>query len=380
MKLTRDHNVLTHRNTMEDVYTIPNMPVYFGCVDFDESEDLFLDQIFSLCKETGMIQIRDFPPADLLYLTRHNDSIGGVWNSLFESILSVVCRELSQIYRPRILEVGGGSGKLAEKILNSLDIKEYVLYEPNPPDDLFSNHPQLRIIKEYYRENISSKNTYDLILHSHVIEHVESPTQFMENISKCVGPDSVHIFVIPNLKETFSRKYTNALNFEHTFFMTEDYTDLLLNNTNMEILSKEYFLDHSIIYVTKRNESLTPKSIPNFYMEHEVLLREFISYHENFVNFVNEKMMNFKGNIFLFGAHIFSQYLIGFGLDPGRISCILDNSPLKIGKRLYGTSLFVDHPSSIKDIDCAVILKVATYQEEIRAQLLKINPNVVIIE
>ena len=114
--------------------------------------------------------------------------------------------------------------------------------------------------------------------------------------------------------------------------------------------------------------------------EYYTLLNDFTQYHEEFVSDTNEKISNFKGDIFLFGAHVFSQYLIGFGLETERISCILDNSPIKIGKRLYGTKMRVMSPDVIKNRDCAVILKVASYREEIMSQLVKINPNVVIIE
>ena len=52
--------------------------------------------------------------------------------------------------------------------------------------------------------------------------------------------------------------------------------------------------------------------------------------------------------MFLYGAHIFSQYLLAFGLNQNKIEGILDNSQLKIGKRLYGTNLKVFDPKIIE--------------------------------
>ena len=72
---------------------------------------------------------------------------------------------------------------------------------------------------------------------------------------------------------------------------------------------------------------------------------------------------------FLFGAHIFSQYLLSFGLDQSKIHGILDNSTLKIGKRLYGTNLTVFNPKVIANEDVGVILKVGSYRNEIIDQL-----------
>ena len=72
-----------------------------------------------------------------------------------------------------------------------------------------------------------------------------------------------------------------------------------------------------------------------------------------------------------------SQFLIFNGLMTSKINCILDNSPLKIGKRLYGTSLRVKNPRSIAcDKNPVVILKAGPYNDEIKADILEnINPN-----
>ena len=50
-------------------------------------------------------------------------------------------------------------------------------------------------------------------------------------------------------------------------------------------------------------------------------------------------------NIFL----IFSQYLFAFGLDIKPIISILDNSPIKIGKRLYGYDIDVNSPKILSN-------------------------------
>jgi len=96
---------------------------------------------------------------------------------------------------------------------------------------------------------------------------------------------------------------------------------------------------------------------------------------------INLKIQSHDGDIYLFGAHIFSQYLFSFGLSKDKIKAILDNSPLKIGKRLYGTNLMVKTPkilsSSIKPL---VILKAGIYNDEIKKDILeKINPNTTFI-
>ena len=117
-QITRVQNILTGASTMKDVYTIKDMPVHFGCVDSDHKEDLFMDQKFIICKETGIIQIEAFPTSDLLYLTKHNDAIGKTWSDLFSFVSEIVSDNI--VKESTVLEIGGGCGSLAKMIIERL--------------------------------------------------------------------------------------------------------------------------------------------------------------------------------------------------------------------------------------------------------------------
>ena len=54
-----------------------------------------------------------------------------------------------------------------------------------------------------------------------------------------------------------------------------------------------------------------------------------------------------KKNKYIFGAHIFTQYLIEFGLNNEFI-CVLDNDVKKQGQYLYGYDLIVNSPTILK--------------------------------
>ena len=81
--------------------------------------------------------------------------------------------------------------------------------------------------------------------------------------------------------------------------------------------------------------------------------------------------------LYLFGAHIFSQCLINYGLNVKRIDCIIDNDFNKQGKRLYGTDLKVFSPKILSnDNDPVVILKAGAYNQEVKKDILEnINSN-----
>ena len=76
--------------------------------------------------------------------------------------------------------------------------------------------------------------------------------------------------------------------------------------------------------------------------------------------------------MYLFGAHVFAQYLTAFGLDITRITSVLDNDSKKQGNRLYGTPLLVNSPKILKDVqNPVVILKAGVYKNEIKEDILQ---------
>ena len=215
-----------------------------------------------------------------------------------------------------------------------------------------------------------------------MLEHIYDPHSFLSHIDSFL-PDGKHlVFSLPNLQEMMIRKYTNALNFEHTIFLTEPYIEYLLNQHNFRIIRREYFKkDHSIFYDCIRDSSVQKTKLPeDLFEKNKKLYLEYINFHKELINELNVKIKMLEKNqkLYLFGAHIFSQYLISFGLNVNHLDCIIDNDINKQGKRLYGTDFKVFSPKILnKDTDPVVILKAGVYDQEIKKDILKnINPNV----
>ncbi len=118
----------------------------------------------------------------------------------------------------------------------------------------------------------------------------------------------------------------------------------------------------------------------NFYPEYKKMYLDMIKYYKEEVTRLNNEIENFKGEVYLFGGHIFSQFLIYMGLNVENVSGIIDNSKDKEGKRLYGSALNVYNPKIISEKDSVmVIAKAGQYQKEVEAQLKYINKNVTLL-
>jgi 2-polyprenyl-3-methyl-5-hydroxy-6-metoxy-1,4-benzoquinol methylase len=370
---SRNTNILTNKPTLETLFSVEKFPTYVGCVSTPQIDDFLLELTIDICKETGILQLKHLASMDQVYLFPHNDAIGQTWKEHNEKFMNFI----NDVSPKKILEIGGGSGKLATMYINKNSNVDWTILDPNP---VFENNNKIHSLKKYFSSELNIDHNFDAIIHSHVLEHQSSPEEFFNDISKFLAINGLHIFSFPNLDEWLRKKYLNCLNFEHTIFLTEMYVDCILERTGFELLKKVNFKDHSIFYLTKYTGIKHNIEFPNLYDQNRKLYLEYIQYYKNFVSELNSKLENFPHTVYLFGAHIFSQYLLSFGLNQNKISGILDNSKLKINKRLYGTNLQVFDPTIIENQNVGVILKVGSYRNEIIDQLKKINPKITIFE
>jgi hypothetical protein len=375
--INRNIDIVLGNNDLEDLYTFKNSPVFMGCVNQDLSEDILADMSWKISKESGMIQLNPLLPLDVVYNTEHGSgTIGKIWDEHHTSFANFIYK-----FKPKnILEIGGLHGVLAEKYLKlDSDIK-WTMVEPNPTVD--PNLP-IKVIKEFFNDKFTSEEKFDTIIHSHVLEHVYNPDEFINHKSSFMNDGDLLIFTIPNMEVMLMNNYTNCINFEHTMYFTEPYVEYFLSKYNFELIEKQYFkTDHSIFYCAKKISNSTPATLQNgLYEKNKSVFQNYIESYLNDVNQLNKTILETDLPVYLFGAHIFSQYLILFGLDSSKIVCLLDNDLKKENKRLYGTTLISKSPKILKDIPKAlVILRAGVYNEEIKKDILEnINPNIIFI-
>jgi hypothetical protein len=381
MNLTRTSSVITDNFTkLEELSSIEKFPVFIGATNDDEEKDQYQDLTFDICTETGMIQLRNLVDPEIVYSQFHSEAIGKVWETHHDKLLELILKYQDN---NTILEIGGSDSRLAIKALKNIpigshpyyvensSIKKWIIVEPNLK--LKHDNPKLKYIEKFFDSNIDED--FDMVVHSHTLEHMYMPEMFLNDISYLLKDGDFHIFSVPNLLKYLENKYINTINFEHTLFLTEHFIDFMLSCYNFEIIEKQYYEDHSIFYVTKKSKT-KPITLHNKYKEYKQLYLDSINYYKDFVNDLNKVLKKHHETVYLFGGHVFSQYLITLGLDTSTITCILDNSKSKINKRLYGTDLLIESPENMDLTDSLIILKVGQYQEEIKKQLLEINPTI----
>lgn len=359
------------KKDLEPLHCFPKFPVFMGCLDQPASADLKVDMDWWISRSSGLIQLKKLLPLNVLYPESHGaGAIGALWDKHHRTF----ARFVSEAAPTAVLELGGAHGILARDYKQFASIP-WTILEPNPsPVD----GCDARFIKGFFDEKFVFDGEFDTVVHSHVFEHIYEPDRFMEHLAGFMGNGKNLIFALPNMQVMLERKYTNCINFEHTIFLTEPYIEFLLAKHGFKIVRKEYFMDdHSIFYAAKSGSAQPEAKLPDgLYEKNRRLYKDYVDYHLELIRDLNRRVAATAGPVYLFGAHVFAQYLIEFGLDTSRIVSLLDNDARKQGKRLYGTALTVQSPKVLRGVrEPAVILKAGVYNPEIKEDILSnINP------
>lgn len=348
-----------------------------GCLDQPATADLKQDMSWWISRGTGLIQLKQLLPLDVLYPESHGaGAVGALWDKHHKAFAQF----LSRFSPSSVLEIGGAHGILAREYKH-FDKISWTILEPNPsPVD----GCDARFIKGFFDDKFAYDQAFDAVVHSHVFEHIYEPDQFMRHLSQFMSAGKHLVFSLPNMQVMLERKYTNCINFEHTIFLTEPYIEFLLARHGFRLLTREYFMDdHSIFYAAVRDAAAKPVALPHgLYEKNRQLYQDYVNYHVELIGDLNRRMRDTSRPVYLFGAHVFAQYLIEFGLDVSRIVSLLDNDRKKQGKRLYGTNLMAHAPRVLREVrDPVVILKAGVYNQEIKDDILQnINPSVTFFE
>ena len=373
---------ITYSQKFRKIYSIKQFPIFMG-VSKNIKNYNFKNLNWWINTESGNIQIHPKVSLDKLYYKSHGSgTVGKTWKDHHELFFKLVKKYL----KGNICEIGGGNNSISNKIKNYSKIINFYCFDKNL--QLKKKNQKIKKVTKFFNRNFfKDKNTFqaDLVIHSHTFEHLYDPNKFLQDVKSILSKNGKHIFTMPNMQPMIKKGYANAMNFEHPFYYDEKLVDCLLLKNDFKIIKKKLFKeDHSIMYVTKIDDSYNTNQNKK--------LNNYQQYHKNFKLFKKtfelwkkeiikiNKIVKKYNNVFLFGAHVFSQLQIFNGLNKKKIMGILDNDKNKINNFLYGTNLKVYNPIILKKItQPCVILRAGSYNQEIKKKLLEINKNTLII-
>jgi len=353
------------------VYNLANVPVRLSCVESPDGH-LFDVLSFSQCLDCKTIQLGQLMDPSVLYATSHNyTSMGKVWEEYFKTMTD---RLNPLVLNKTVLEIGCPSGKLARK---SANFNRWYIVEPNKNKSIDFG-PTIEFIEEFFDDTTEVPEPVDVIVHSHVFEHIYDPNRFLKKCHRLLKDGGEMVFGVPNMEYLTEKSLClfAGVFFEHTIFLNKHNISYMLRRHGFEIVEISDYANHSTIYRCKKGE---PDHIPVPEIhDYLPLFFELIQKYEDFVERCNAVIRQTTKPVYVFGASYNTQILLSIGLDR-TLNGVLDNCKEKQGLYLYGSALQIFDPATISETKCVVILKNGYYVDEIRDQLLNINPDTEII-
>jgi hypothetical protein len=296
-----------------------------------ETNDIFIKIPYNvyLCSHCNTLQNKYLGDLNEIYRINHADSTGKTMTELHECVSSIVKNKSSDTNG--FIEIGSSLGILADLIIEKMPEIKYTIIEP-----CFKGKKENKIIHNDFFENVNEKDIHgNFLIMSHVFEHFYNPLEILTKIKKCHFIDHF-LLVFPDLEYYLKNNIYHVLNTEHTYYTDNDFLQKTIENTlNFKLEEKIYYKNHSVIFYFKKQNSLLLNEMPinseytNVHQYYSEIIKKVEQYNE-----IIEK--NKESNIYLFPASIHSLFLTTFGLS-NLFTGYVDNSPNKIGKKMYGT-------------------------------------------
>ena len=346
-----------------NICKIEKMPIFMGSIEKPE-DYLFSDMTFISCDNCNSIFLREIIDPNILYKNNHNRVIvGETWKNHYTEFVNFI----GDVDGKNIIEIGDPSLKVAKFLLNNCG--SYSIIEPNPDID----NEKVNVINQYFDENFETNLKYDLVINSHFMEHVFNPIKSLIKMNQILDKNGELIFSVPNLQYLLENNFyiNNILQFEHTYFYSTESMSNLLNRCGFELVEVNNYLNHSIFYKCVKSDKISDFE----YFENKKYKKKFLdiwSDSKNKIKLINEMIsLHPNNNIYLFGCHVSSQFLLSNGLFINRVKNILDNSIDKNGKYLYGYHLKTESPDAIIGVETPIIIcsHMSVYFDEIKNQL-----------
>lgn len=371
MKIVERTNcVMCNSTELSPSHNIPQFPIYMGTTNRPQVEDLYHDMIFAKCELCDSIQLKELIPLDILYKESHTGIIGATWASHHAQF----CTFAEKYAHGVVVEIGGSNLAVANRLSSSEKIDSIMVFD----NQIYMENIKSEkiILREEFFDVKNVPSSVSCVMHTHLIEHLYKPIEEFKKIHEAMPDNGYMLFAAPLIGRMLKRYFTNAMNFEHTYLLTEAKIDEMMTTSGFTLVEKEYFSEYAAFYAYKKTAS-AKKSDLKKHPEDVKIINNFVGHYLNEVKKIQAQINSSPEKTFIFGAHIFTQYLLSFGLNEKHFCNILDNDPKKIGNRLYGTDLIVQSPKILKDVEKpTVVLKAAQYTEEIKKDIIEnINPN-----
>ena len=215
-----------------------------------------------------------------------------------------------------------------------------------------------------------SHEKYNLIILSHVLEHVYELNSFFDNLKLNLTSDGLVYIEIPNSEYYHCMNYDvplQEINIEHiNFFSKYSLSKLLIMNnfTPVSIIDDSFNIkDRTPYYVIRGIFKLNSVNIG---------FDKYVTDGINFLEKVQRKLHDITGNFYIYGMGAFTSKIMDTFHD--KIIDIVDDNPSYKGKTILGKEIinYDDFKLRVKNKD-NIVITIIFSSEKVKNKLLELN-------
>jgi len=326
------------------------------------TEQVYMPFNVLLCSHCNAVQTKYLGNLSIIYSKNHAVNTGSLKTEMKRLFSDFIAEDN---HSNGIMEVGSSDESLSVCIRQKTQTS-YSIVEPS-----FTGNPEgITLINDYIENVDITSFPVDTIIMSHIFEHLYQPMKILENISK--AKNIQHIYLNhPDFEYYVKENVYVVLNSEHVYYIEHDVLISYFEKYGF-LLEKRYNYDnHSIFLYFKRFSEI------RYFDETRLINKKtvndityFFSSMQKVISALHKIIKeNPTKKYYMWPASAHSISLFACGFDTSLLTCLLDNSPTKIGNYLDSYNLYC---SSFKELierkdpnTCIIIGGAGSYSKDV---------------
>jgi SAM-dependent methyltransferase len=334
----------------------------------------------AFCGTCGHVFNRSFDPSLMEYTQAYENSLH--FSARFQEYATALARRLVDLYAIRgkdVIDIGCGKGDFLAMVCEYGDNRGFGFDPSYVPEHMAPERAaRMSIVQDFYSAQYASTRA-DLITCRHVLEHIQHPRGFVENVRQAVGSrmDTVVFFEMPNVLYTLKDLGIWDLIYEHCSYFSPPSLREVFRSSGFAVKELHDLYEGQFLGI---DTVAAPAALPGQDPATPGDVQMIDGYVQKFADEYSAKVAHWKGRLEEWTR--LGKRVAAWGggskgvtflnvLQPGTtVGCMVDINPRKQGMFVSGTGQPVVGPEALRNYapDVVIIMN-PVYKAEITGQL-----------
>ena len=237
-----------------------------------------------------------------------------------------------------------------------------------------------------------SYSEFDFIFANNVVNHSNSPVDFVKNVGKLLKKGGLFVFEVPYWLNTVTSLRFDQIYHEHVTYLTVESTQNLLLAANLSVIDIEVIDYHGgslRVYASHSGSEQSNNVQRLFEIESKFRLKELETYNQYMHKIENRRSevlaeIDSKGKgktVFGIGAAAKANtFMTYYGFNSNNMAFVLDSSEYKVGKITPVTKIPIYDDQKVLSIGPGLgVLLAWNIAMPLKSKLLELNPDIIFI-